>query len=327
MNGVEIVLIILGVAAFIASFLVKDKSDNSKAVQIDSDVIRNLMEKEIDNAKERVNEVVDETVEYAVEKTERASERISNEKIMAISEYSETVLEDINKSHQEVIFLYDMLNEKHDNIKETVKQVDKTAKEITKEMNEIAKEPEKEKETEKFDAYSFVEQAPHIVKKEQNVPPLTLQSVPLQTIQPVKFVQPVQILQTENASHTATHDVAVAPILVSAVATPNVENAEPVMVEPHVVKPQVVEPQEAEQKVVEPHVVEPIHVIEPYVIEQPQEPQFETALDEEDEQPENNNDRILEMHKAGMGNVEIAKELGLGVGEVKLVINLFKGAI
>jgi hypothetical protein len=44
-------------------------------------------------------------------------------------------------------------------------------------------------------------------------------------------------------------------------------------------------------------------------------------------QPENNNDRILEMHKAGIDNVEIAKELGLGVGEVKLVINLFKGAI
>jgi hypothetical protein len=33
------------------------------------------------------------------------------------------------------------------------------------------------------------------------------------------------------------------------------------------------------------------------------------------------------MHKEGMANVDIARELGLGVGEVKLVINLFKGAI
>ena len=41
---------------------------------------------------------------------------------------------------------------------------------------------------------------------------------------------------------------------------------------------------------------------------------------------ENNNDKILRMYKDGMSNVDIAKELGLGVGEVKLVINLFKGA-
>ena len=42
---------------------------------------------------------------------------------------------------------------------------------------------------------------------------------------------------------------------------------------------------------------------------------------------ENNNDRILSLHKKGMSSVDIAKELGLGVGEVKLVINLFKGTV
>ena len=42
---------------------------------------------------------------------------------------------------------------------------------------------------------------------------------------------------------------------------------------------------------------------------------------------ENNNDRILRLYKEGYSNVDIAKELGLGVGEVKLVINLFKGAV
>ncbi len=39
---------------------------------------------------------------------------------------------------------------------------------------------------------------------------------------------------------------------------------------------------------------------------------------------ENQNERILELHNAGKSNVEIAKELGLGVGEVKLVIDLFR---
>ena len=46
-----------------------------------------------------------------------------------------------------------------------------------------------------------------------------------------------------------------------------------------------------------------------------------------EEVKENNNDRILSLHKQGVSNVDIAKELGLGVGEVKLVISLFKGAV
>ena len=39
---------------------------------------------------------------------------------------------------------------------------------------------------------------------------------------------------------------------------------------------------------------------------------------------QNNNEKILEMHRQGKSTVAIAKELGLGVGEVKLVIDLYK---
>ena len=38
----------------------------------------------------------------------------------------------------------------------------------------------------------------------------------------------------------------------------------------------------------------------------------------------NNNEKILEMHRQGKSNVAIAKALGLGVGEVNLVIDLFE---
>ena len=40
--------------------------------------------------------------------------------------------------------------------------------------------------------------------------------------------------------------------------------------------------------------------------------------EKEESLPENNNDKILRLHKQGMSSVDIAKELGLGVGEVKL---------
>ena len=38
--------------------------------------------------------------------------------------------------------------------------------------------------------------------------------------------------------------------------------------------------------------------------------------------PASQNRQILEMHKAGKSNMVIARELGLGIGEVKLVIDL-----
>ena len=53
------------------------------------------------------------------------------------------------------------------------------------------------------------------------------------------------------------------------------------------------------------------------------EPAEEPAGELSDENM-NHNQRILDMYRAGKTDVDIAKELGLGVGEVKLVIGLFR---
>ena len=51
----------------------------------------------------------------------------------------------------------------------------------------------------------------------------------------------------------------------------------------------------------------------------------ETSMAQEtEEQGQNNNDQILEMYQGGRSPVDIARELDLGVGEVKLVIDLYK---
>lgn len=68
-----------------------------------------------------------------------------------------------------------------------------------------------------------------------------------------------------------------------------------------------------------PEIEEPVEIAE----EQPETeiPEIETEDTEED----NTNDIILGMKKSGMSIMEIARELGMGVGEVKLVVDLYQG--
>lgn len=49
------------------------------------------------------------------------------------------------------------------------------------------------------------------------------------------------------------------------------------------------------------------------------------SIVDDDVEEENINGIILELHKSGMNIIEIAKQLGLGVGEVKLVVDLYQG--
>lgn len=132
MGIVEIILIIAGAVICILGYLMPArKEDMDETLQlIGEDEVRKVVDKEVEEAKTHISDIIDETVSYAIEKTERSMERVTNEKIMAVNEYSDTVLEEINKNHKEVLFLYDMLNDKHDNLKETVSEAARTAEEI-----------------------------------------------------------------------------------------------------------------------------------------------------------------------------------------------------
>ena len=44
-----------------------------------------------------------------------------------------------------------------------------------------------------------------------------------------------------------------------------------------------------------------------------------------EQQTDSSREVILEMHKSGLSILEIAKHLGLGVGEIKLVVDLYQG--
>lgn len=228
MTTLEIVLLILGIAIFVLSFFVFGGNSRQDLTEIREEVkeeVRQAVNVQMAEAGRRWEDTLREKAEDAVNNTERELSKVSNEKIMAVSEYSDTVLAEIDKNHKEAMFLYDMLNDKHKDIGRTIdlvtdfKGLDDIAEETFETNTPVAEEPA-------YEATSAETQ--------------TADSNP---VKETKY----GTLQMNQTDISFMQDGG------------------------------------------------------------------------------NNNERILELHKQGKSNVSIAKELGLGVGEVKLVIDLFEG--
>ena len=136
----EIVLIIAGILAVVIGYLIPSGSGLSEEdTAMSEQKISEMVSRAIRNSQGQIDDMLDDCMEDAINKAERAMDRVTNEKMSAISEYSDTVMNDIHRNHDEVMFMYDMLNDKHKNLKNTVSEVNRVAKEA-KQTAEIAQE-------------------------------------------------------------------------------------------------------------------------------------------------------------------------------------------
>lgn len=216
MTALEVTLIIVGIIFVIVSFFIEEKlsqKDIDRIVSLSENELKVIVDRQLRGAEGEIEDSIAESLEEAHEATKRAMEKETNEKIMAISEYSDTVLESMNKTHNEILFLYSMLGDKHT--------------ELTELAGQLGQFSEKMKNTEDEVLHNLAEAAREL--------------------------------------------------------------------EINMSAPEPINQDEAVRQAVEA------------------------------EEEGNHNDEILERHQAGMSDVEIAKELGLGLGEVKLVIGLYKG--
>ena len=234
MSTLEICLLVVGIVLMIASFFITEKLSNSelkKLSDLSTNEMQKILERSLNDAQVKVDNMVDQVIDHSIEKSmeivERALDKETNEKMRVLTEYSDTVLESINKTHNEVMFLYSMLNDKHS--------------ELTKYAGNLA------------------QLAIHLEELEQNVEKTLAESD--------EIIQKAQEARQEQQVS----------------ATPAESVAEEVVLEPEEAEP---ETQEEEQV--------------------------------------NHNQLILEKYKDGKSAIEIARELGLGVGDVRLVIGLFR---
>lgn len=121
MNAVEIIMLIIGFACICASVFIAKKHQKEETGSENEISIDNVWsEKEEKIIYDRVSEILTNYQEELIESTNDQMNYMSNEKIMAIDEFSRQVVEKIENEHQEVIFMYNMLNEKEKEIKDII---------------------------------------------------------------------------------------------------------------------------------------------------------------------------------------------------------------
>ncbi len=366
MDMLEIGLLIIGGVIFILSFVLPKKKEelDEDTKKLAGEQIRDILDKEIAGVQSKIEDVVSETIEESSSETERALEKMTNEKIMAINEYSDTVIDDINKNHKEVLFLYDMLNDKHVTIRNTVTEVEKTVGEVTQTAKDIeisAKETAKDLKS----SEEAVKRATDITNRAEKAAELTAQNIELDVRRIVEDMIRGRVEETLEKTAAPMIQEKVDEILSDASVYMDMEKQPKIVVDNEIEKQmaetvesdttltgQVAEEKESNAVDAQPEAdfVQGITAKAPkivlenendenpqYYVLEPQEDILEktememvdlddsSSVKEEEKENRNSNEKILSLHKAGMSNVAIAKELGLGVGEVKLVIDLFEG--
>ncbi|WP_440285282.1 DUF6115 domain-containing protein [Eshraghiella crossota] len=275
MTGLEIALLTIGLIVIVASFVFSSKSDGDTMHNV-KDVT--FTDKQKEDIKKQIMDILDEQIENVKEQTEISLDKLSNQKMLEMNEYSDTILQEINRNHNEVMFLYDMLNEKKKEINNTVRDMNVTKKEIEKSKT---------------------------VPKKQTV----IDSIKDMSEDTGGFMASEELLREEQKDvNTRKKDILnQLDAVVEAVSDDVSADLEAVEKKP---KKRTSTGRTAAKRTKETVKKETLR-------EDNRDPKaFETG---------NNNEKILQLSKEGKSNVEIAKELGLGIGEVKLVIDLFKG--
>lgn len=238
MTALEITLIVIGVVFLVGSFFVSDKlsqKDVDQIAKMSEEELRVILDRQLEKAKAEIQNAIETGIDETTEETKRALEKETNDKINGISEYSDTVLESINKSHNEIMFLYSMLNDKHKDLTDLAANLQKLTANL------------------------------HDVEQQMTEKTLRVQA---------RLQQP----------------------------------------EPVIEKPAKVQKKEipVENKVKSESIKKAVEV--------KKKPETDTEINEK-----NDNDAILRLHAEGKSDVEIAKLLDRGLGEVRLVIGLHRG--
>ena len=294
MDIIVIICLIIGVGCIGASFFIKEKADinNHEKDKIVEEIRgRALSEDSVKKVMTRVEKGFSEKLSAISEDklggfADKMSE-IANDKMLAINDMSGQLMEKIEQNHKEVIFLYDMLNEKSDYLKDFSAKIDGLRHEL-------------EREEERIKALNNDLDDKMIKVKEVR-----------QTVI-AKPVAPVEVKQEKSRRVPTGIEQAKAAIKPAEV--------------PAQAKNLVKMKKEVED--IPSDINDIFDTDERDIFKDAEVPEITEEIDEIDLSPElteelSTNDKILKMHSEGKSVMEISKELGMGQGEVQLILGLY----
>lgn len=285
MTAFEVVLLLCGIICVAVSFIMGDSKKKNKD---DKDYDANLTEEQKEDIRRQVTDIIDEEMLNASEKTEVSLDKISNTKILEMNEYADNILGEINRNHNEAVFLYDMLNDKAKEVKSTVKDVNVTKKQVEKiqaEVTSAAANPEED------NAYADKsgDKSQHRSEHEfRSMTPEIVREIDMPVTSEYDDSQENDLYGTGGADINDGMDM-VSPQELMAVSQ--------------------MLGQDMQQ-----NIQQNIQTVSAQ----------DNGMHDNGTHGLNRNDEILSMYESGMDSRQIAKELNLGIGEVRLVIDLYK---
>lgn len=148
MVPVIMILLSIGVTLILASFIFRNSlSEDGRRVMTEKEIER-LVESRFQEVKYQLDDEAEKSADMIKDQTERELEKLSNEKIMAVNEYSDQVMDQINKNHEEVMFLYSMLSDKQKELDHAVEQLNRVKRQSDQEERLAKNKKSKEKEQE-----------------------------------------------------------------------------------------------------------------------------------------------------------------------------------
>ncbi len=289
MTAFEVVLLLCGIICVAVSFIM---GDSKKKNTDDKDYDANLTEEQKEDIRRQVTDIIDEEMLNASEKTEVSLDKISNTKILEMNEYADNILGEINRNHNEAVFLYDMLNDKAKEVKSTVKDVNVTKKQVEKiqaEVTSAAANPEEDNayadksgdKSQRRSEHEFRSMTPEIVRE-----------IDMPVTSEYDDSQENDSYGTGDADINDGMDM-VSPQELMAVSQMLGQDM---------------------QQDMQQNIQQNIQTVSAQ----------DNGMHDNGTHGLNRNDEILSMYESGMDSRQIAKELNLGIGEVRLVIDLYK---
>ena len=294
MDIIVIICLIIGVSCIGASFFIKEKADidNHEKEKIAEEIRgRALSEDSVKKVMTRVEKGFSEKLSAISEDklggfADKMSE-IANDKMLAINDMSGQLMEKIEQNHKEVIFLYDMLNEKSDYLKDFSAKIDGLRHELEREEDRIK-----------------------ALNNDLDDKMIKVKEVRQTVI--AKPVAPVEVKQEKSRRVPTGIEQAKAAIKPAEV--------------PAQAKNLVKMKKEVED--IPSDINDIFDTDERDIFKDAEVPEITEEIDEIDLSPElteelSTNDKILKMHSEGKSVMEISKELGMGQGEVQLILGLY----